>query len=110
MRGLGFALGSILALAVLFKVAGRADVSFESSTGDWADSEVLFKGRDFTLIERQFQSFQATCSKPSAALVRTTAFPWYNVFAWPSYFTEPKWQVPFQAARLSTYQRPSCSA
>lgn len=90
-------LGSLLLLALLFhKPLGRVDVAFESSSGQWADSEMLYKGVDFELIERRFRS---ECPKTSASLVRTTAFNGYNPFAWPSWFTDPKWRVPYQAPR-----------
>lgn len=108
-RRIGVALLACLALVVLFKIEGRVNVSFESSTEDWSDSEVLFKGRDFPLIEQQFQSFQAACGMPHASLVRTTAVVWYNLFAWPSYLMDPKWKVPYRDARLPSYQRSPCS-
>ncbi|MCV2419414.1 hypothetical protein [Paucibacter sp. DJ2R-2] len=90
-------LAGLLLLGLLFnKLLGRVDVTFESSAGQWADSEILYKGVDFELIERRFR---AACPKTSASLVRTTAFNWYNPFAWPSWYTDPKWRVPYQAPR-----------
>lgn len=94
----GAILGALLLLlALLFhKPLGRVDVAFESSSGQWADSEILYKGVDFELIERRFRT---ECPKTSASLVRTTAFNGYNPFAWPSWFTDPKWRLPYRAPR-----------
>jgi len=93
----GAILGALLLLALLFhKPLGRVDVAFESSSGQWADSEILYKGVDLELIERRFRT---ECPKTSASLVRTTAFNGYNPFAWPSWFTDAKWRLPYRAPR-----------
>jgi hypothetical protein len=91
----------ITALTIIFLVLGylaynNPSASFRSSDNQWADSEVVFKGRQFdNAIVPEFESYKLQCSAPKAKLIRTTKQQWVDIFAWPSYFTNPKWRVPY---------------
>jgi hypothetical protein len=89
---LGVSTVSVL-LGYLF--LGDPDVQFRSSDANWSDSEIQMKGRDFASIVFFFETYKLKCGAPSATLIRTTQFNWYNVFAWPSYFTARKWKVTY---------------
>jgi hypothetical protein len=87
-----------LVLGVGYLCWNNPSVSFRSSDGKWADSEVVFKGRTFQdVIVPEFERYKASCSAPKAKLLRTDPVIWYDVFAWPSYLTNPKWRVPYTA-------------
>ena len=74
------------------------NVSFQSSDGEWADSEVLFKGREFQGIREGFETYRANCAR-DARLQRTTPKPKWNAFDhWFNDYSAPKWQVPYAPA------------
>lgn len=73
-----------------------SDVAFQSSDGQWADSEVQFKGRDFSAVAYRFEAHRIRCSAPEAMLQRITPRPsWYQWDNWFNNYSEPKWQVPY---------------
>ncbi|HTW36854.1 MAG TPA: hypothetical protein VMD53_19705 [Rhizomicrobium sp.] len=85
-----------IALLVGYVRWNNPSVAFRSSDGQWADSEVVFKGRTFKdVIVPEFEMYKLECSAPHATLLRTDAIAWYDVFAWPSYLTNLKWRVPY---------------
>ncbi|HEX5056973.1 MAG TPA: hypothetical protein VFX02_10800 [Gammaproteobacteria bacterium] len=90
-------LGLIVLIAypfIAFNSKGT-DVAFQSSDGNWADSEVLFKGRDFDSIVIYFELYKISCNAPDAQLQRVTDKP--NIFSmswWFDDFDLPKWKVP----------------
>ena len=96
--------------AMLVWSFGARDVSFESSEGDWADSEVLFKGRDYEMILALFEKYKSSCGRPNATLFRITEQNWYNVIAWWSYIHDAKWTVPYGPPRRKSYYEPPCAA
>lgn len=74
------------------------NVAFQSSDGEWADSEVLFKGRDFKGILFRFELYRASCS-PNAQIQRITPKPnWYEYNNWFNDYSSPKWHVPYHSA------------
>ena len=74
------------------------NVAFQSSDGEWADSEMMFKGRDFGSIQRGFEAYRNNCSATSV-LQRTTPKPkWHTLDHWFNDYNSPKWQVPFAPA------------
>ena len=74
------------------------NVAFQSSDGEWADSEVLYKGRDFEGILFRFELYRTKCS-PQAKLQRTTPKPnWYEYNSWFNDYSSPKWYVPYRSA------------
>jgi len=71
------------------------NVSFQSSDGEWADTEILFKGRDFGSIRRSFETYRVNCS-PNSVLQRTTLKPeWHTLDHWFNDYSSPKWRVPY---------------
>ena len=74
------------------------DAHFRSSDSNWADAEYHGKGRTLDIIVGNFELYKLRCDAPSATLVRTTPMSWVNVFAWPSYLTNPKWSIPYAPA------------
>jgi hypothetical protein len=81
--------------AVGWLLLSNPDVKFRSSDSNWADGESQSKGRDFDSVVTYFELYRLDCNAPSARLLRTTRREWWNVFAWPSYLLDPKWQVPY---------------
>ncbi len=79
-------LKSILVLAVigivgnwglgiyLFDSKGT-DVAFQSSDGNWADNEVLFKGRGFESMVFYFELYKIRCEVEDVSLQRVTDKP-----------------------------------
>lgn len=97
-------IGSALAFvgaAVFVSAMGAFDgtnVAFQSSDGEWADSEILFKGRDFEGILFRFELYKAKCS-PYAKLQRTTQKPnWFEYDNLFNDYSSPKWNVPYAPA------------
>jgi hypothetical protein len=83
----------VLAMYWLF---GSPNANFRSSDSDWAGGEIAFKAYYFENVAYNFEIYRLKCHADSARLVRTTRMLWWNVFAWPSYATNPKWNVPYQ--------------
>ncbi|MDD5364368.1 MAG: hypothetical protein PHR30_03450 [Gallionellaceae bacterium] len=101
---------TVIGVLVLYSTVGSIDVSFESSKGDWADSEILLKGRDFNQIVQMFSEYQNKCAAKDAIMFRTTPINWYNVVAWWSFTHDTKWKVPFKETTTPPghYVRPPC--
>lgn len=71
------------------------EVSFQSSDGNWGDSEVLFKGRNFEMIVSLFELYKIRCKVTNATLQRVTDKP--SIFTpsrWFDDYEQKKWQVP----------------
>jgi hypothetical protein len=95
-----------LALSWLLGGFSGTSVSFQSSDGHWADSEVLFKGRDYSAVRSYFEEYRAECA-PEVVLQRTTPHPpWYSIEHWFNNYAEAKWSVPY-SPRIP-YSRPNC--
>jgi len=92
---------SVLAVGYLAWLVGAfsgTNIAFQSSDGEWADSEVVFKGRDYEYIRESFEIYRANCS-PTSVLQRTTLKPkWYALDHWFNDYSSPKWQVPYAPA------------
>jgi hypothetical protein len=71
------------------------DAFFQSSDANWADSELLWKGRDFRTVVIRFELYRIQCDAPDASLIRTSIRNPVNVFAWYNYLTDSKWLVPY---------------
>jgi hypothetical protein len=101
----------VAVIALIFCVGyyGSANVSYESTRGDWADREVLDKGRNLKLITILFEHYKRACSAHDAALVRTTPENFYNPFLWYSYATDPKWDIPYRQPRVQGRLSPPCA-
>jgi hypothetical protein len=100
------AIGILIVLGFAF--FGNPDASFRSSDAKWRDVEVGLKGRHFDIVEADFQSYKSGCSAPRTVLLRTTPVRWYDVFAWPNYFTDRKWRVPY-VEPAGNVPNPRCS-
>ena len=93
-------IASILVLVVGYRawVIGtfrETDVSYQSSDGEWADTERTSKGRHFDDIRWLFEKYRKNCS-PSSVLQRTTKQPeWHTLAYWFNDYSLPKWQVPY---------------
>lgn len=74
------------------------DAAFRSSDGKWADSELQVKGRNFEVIVENFERYELQCRARNSMLLRSTPEHWFNVFAWYSYWTDPKWRIPYSNA------------
>ena len=83
-------------------------VSFQSSDGNWADNEVLAKGRDFDAMVFGFELYRIQCDANDAVLVRTTRQNPLNLEARDNYRTDAKWKVPYGRAdkSIGTYYPP----
>lgn len=71
------------------------NVSFQSSDGQWSDSEFLGKGRNFETVVTLFEAYKIKCNAANATLQRTTPKP--GNFTLENLFNDyeaPKWQVP----------------
>lgn len=88
------AVATAIGLALGYLRFGAPDAAFQSSDGQWADSELQLKGRSFKRVVLQFELYKVRCGAPDAELLRVTQEEWFNVFAWPSYVTDKKWRVP----------------
>lgn len=88
----------IIALVGGYIFLGNPDVTYRSSDGRWADSEIQFKGLKFERIVWSFEGYKLKCNAPSAVLKRATPEYWFNPFAWPSYLSDRKWHVPYSDA------------
>lgn len=98
----------ILIFGLLFLRA--PDAIFRSSDGQWADSEVGFKGRDFRTVVEYFEAYKLKCGVKEATLLRATSRNWVNIFAWYGYLTDKKWRVPYSGLypERGDYFEPSC--
>ena len=72
------------------------NVAFQSSDGDWADSEVLIKGRVFESIVVLFELYKIRCQNPDVVLQRITNEPnILSISRWFDNFNDLKWKVPY---------------
>ena len=75
---------------------GGINVSFQSSNGEWADGEVIFKGRNFESVLFFFEKYKSKCNKPEVILQRTTKKPtMFRLAYWIHGVEEPKWEIPY---------------
>ncbi len=83
-------------------------VSFQSSDGNWADNEVLAKGRDFDAMVFGFELYKIQCDANDADLIRTTRQNPLNLEARDNYRADAKWKVPYGMAdkSIGTYYPP----
>ena len=71
------------------------DVAYQTSDGNWADNEVLFKGRNFEGIVFGYELYKIVCNVPDVELQRITEKPnFLKVSWWFDDFESPKWKVP----------------
>jgi hypothetical protein len=105
-----YVVGTVFALIFGYFLFSSPDAIFRSSDGQWADSEVQFKGRDFRTVVVYFEAYKIMCNAPKAVLLRATPQEWFNFFAWPSYLRNKKWRVPFsdKHPELGDYFEPPC--
>jgi hypothetical protein len=97
--------GCIPPVLFMYWLLGNPDANFRSSDSNWAKGEVSFKAFNFEGVAYNFEIFRLNCNAESAQILRTTKMQWWNVFAWPSYATNPKWNVPYAAPdkRIGSY-------
>lgn len=87
----------VIVLALLFSnPASRGTrVSFQSSKGDWSDTEYPAMGRDFESVVVSFELYKLQCDAADAHFERITPRPrWYEPESWFNDYSEPQWQVP----------------
>jgi hypothetical protein len=92
---IGIVIACLPVVLAMYWLLGSPDANFRSSDSNWARGEVSFKAYDFHGVANNFEIYRLKCNADSAQLVRTTKMLWWNVFAWPSYATNPKWNVPY---------------
>ena len=75
---------------------GGIKVSFQSSDGEWADGEVIFKGRNFETALHVFEKYKSKCNKPEVTLQRTTKEPTiFRLSYWIHGVEGPIWEIPY---------------
>ncbi|MEW6993139.1 hypothetical protein AADZ84_02585 [Colwelliaceae bacterium MEBiC 14330] len=85
----------IIASYIWIFFSSGTDVKYQSSDYGWADSEMLWKGRDFDSIVFYFHLYKEKCHKPNVVLQRLTDRPnWFEPEHWFNNYRDPKWQVP----------------
>lgn len=71
------------------------DVAFQSSDGNWADNEVLFKGRGFESMVFYFELYKIRCEVEDVSLQRVTDKPSiFKASRWFDDYSQKKWKVP----------------
>lgn len=71
------------------------DFAYQTSDGNWADNEVLFKGRNFEGIVFGYELYKIVCNAPEVKLERITEKPsLFTVSWWFDDFDSPKWKIP----------------
>jgi hypothetical protein len=102
----GLAAFLVLFAAWMFGAFSGTNVQFQSSDGEWSDSEVLLKGRDFEAVLVLFEVYRAKCS-PTAVLQRTSEKPSaLSLDHWFNDYSAAKWRVPYAAPLRAGYYRP----
>jgi hypothetical protein len=94
---IGIVIACVPLVLLMYWLFGTPDAHFRSSDSNWARREISFKALDFESVAFSFEMYRLNCQADAAKLVRTTKMHWWNVFAWPSYATNPKWNVPYGA-------------
>ena len=75
--------------------SGGTSVAFQTSDGEWAESEVLFKGRTFEVVVLGYEMYKIACNLPNVELQRITKKPNPLVVTWWfDDFNNEKWKVP----------------
>ena len=93
-------------------IISGTSVSFQSSDGQWSDSESLGKGRKFETVVMLFEAYKIKCNVSNATLQRTTPKP--ENLTLENFFNDyeaSKWQVPLAtmpAHRVNTLG-PDCN-
>jgi hypothetical protein len=104
---IGIFFGSVpLVLAMLWLFQNQY-ANFRSSDYNWARHQSS-KSPSFIEVASSFEEYRLKCHAESAQLVRTTKMRWWNIFAWHSYASDPKWNVPYgktEQRTESTYPR-----
>ncbi len=99
---------------IFFFASKGTNVAFQSSDGNWADNESLFKGRDFESIVYYFESYKIRCNVPDAILQRITDKPViFSPQAWFDDYSDKKWKVPLVSLHQNLhgkYYYPDASA
>jgi hypothetical protein len=91
-------IGYLLLSCVLVMIFGLepTTVSFQSSDGEWADSEDLWKGRTFEQIVFFFELYKIKCVQPDSRLQRITKKPKiYTLENWANDYRDLKWHIPY---------------
>jgi hypothetical protein len=91
---IGIFFGSVPLLLAMFWLFQNPYAKFRSSDYGWARHET-WKFPGFEGVASSFEMYRLKCHAESAQLVRTTKMRWWNIFAWPRYATDPKWNVPY---------------
>jgi hypothetical protein len=80
-------------------ISKGTNVAFQSSDGEWAQDEVLIKGRKFENILVDFEAYKIKCNAQNAVLQRITKKPsWYSPSHYYNNYQDPKWLVPYAEA------------
>lgn len=92
--------------------APETNVTYQTDNGEWADGEVLFKGRDFESVVFGYELYKIVCQMPDLKLQRITQKPQvWNLEWWFDDFNDAKWLVPYSTPHKNlygeTYYRPS---
>jgi hypothetical protein len=90
-----FSLLTLWGLGIYVFESQGTDTAFQASDGNWADNEVLFKGRSFESIVFSYELYKIVCGIPEVQLQRITEKP--SIFTtswWFDDFDSPKWRVP----------------
>ncbi|ABD81586.1 hypothetical protein [Saccharophagus degradans] len=105
LLSVGFIAFNALSLYVFGKP--ETNIRVQSSDGEWADGEVLFKGRDFEGLVFTHELYKLVCNAPSAKIERTTPKPkMYELAHWFNDYSEPKWKIPFQEVHPNLVGKP----
>ncbi len=67
-------LTSYLVVATLI-LRPQTNVAFQTSDGNWAEQEILFKGCDFKMIVCQYEAYKYRCNPLSAPHFPILRFP-----------------------------------
>ena len=92
---IGIVIACIPLVLIMYWLLGNPDANFRSSDLSWAKAENSFKAHDFDVVAWKFEIYRLKCQAGPARLIRTTKMHWWNIFAWHSYATDPKWNVPY---------------
>ena len=69
--------------------------TFESSDGEFADTECPTKGCDFNCVQRRFELYKEWKHDNSIVLYRTRKQPWWSPWEWEELLTHPRWRLSY---------------